>query len=201
VTGTDPSLGQGERYLSDEFLGDRKKSLEESFFAKQNAALLEKMRAQREKQSRIDELTRASEIRDPVVVEKLVELGLDAASWAALSLVPLVEVAWADGAIERRERDAILAAAAEQGIEPDSPSRELLESWLDARPPAALFAAWGGYATGLAANLSDAERATLRREIVERARKVAQSAGGMLGLASISDAEKRVIAALEKPFA
>jgi hypothetical protein len=187
--------------LSDEFLGDRKKSLEESFFAKQNTALLERMRAQREKQSRAEDLARVSLIRDPEVIDKLVELGLDAASWVALSLVPLVEVAWADGAISRRERDAILAAAAEQGIEPGSPSRSMLESWLDSRPQAALFAAWGAYATGLSAKLSDTERAALRREIVDRARKVAKAAGGMLGIASISDAEKRVIAALEKPFA
>jgi hypothetical protein len=120
--------------LSDEFLGDRKKSLEASFFAKQNAALLERMRAQREKQSRGEDLARVSLIRDPEVIDKLVELGLDAASWVALSLVPLVEVAWADGAIERRERDAILAAAVEQGIEPGSPSRSMLESWLCSRP-------------------------------------------------------------------
>ena len=134
------------------------------------------------------------------MLEKLVDLGLDAASWVALSLVPLVEVAWADGSLEPQEREAILAAASEQGIEPGSPSRALLESWLTTRPEPALFAAWGAYATGLAAKLTD-DRARCAREIVERARKVAQAAGGMLGIASISDAEKRVIAALEKPFA
>jgi len=187
--------------MSEEFLGDRKKALEESFFAKQNAALLEKMRSKREKQARAEELARGSEIADPALLDELVELGLDAASWAALSLVPLVEVAWADGAIEPRERDAILAAAAQQGIAPGSPSRALLESWLVTRPQPALFAAWGEYATTLAAKLGDAERAKLRREIVERARKVAQSAGGMLGIARTSEAEKRVLAALEKPFA
>ena len=32
------------------------------------------------------------------------------------------------------------------------------------------------------------------------ARKVATAAGGILGLGSISDAEKRVLAALERPF-
>src|SRR5262249_23926806 len=145
--------------MSQDFLGDRKKALEESFFAKQNAALVERLRAQREKQSRAEDLARVSLIRDPEVVEKLVELGLDAATWVALSLVPLVEVAWADGRVERREREAILAAAIEHGIEPGSPSREMLESWLDAPPQGALFAAWGAYATGLAAKLSDAERA------------------------------------------
>jgi uncharacterized tellurite resistance protein B-like protein len=159
------------------------------------------MRAKREKQASIEALARASKIRDSEVLEKLVDLGLDAASWAALSLVPLVEVAWADGAVEARERDAILAAAAEQGIAPGSPSRALLESWLGARPEASLFATWGAYATELAAQLGADQRAALRAEIVERARVVAESAGGMLGFGRISDAEKRVIAALEKPFA
>lgn len=180
--------------LSDEFLGDRKKALEGTFFAKRNAGLLDRMRAQ-------DDLARVSLIRDPEVLGRLVDLGLDAASWVALTLVPLVEVAWADGSLARRERDAILTAAAEQGIEPGSPSREMLESWLDTRPPGALFAAWGAYATGLAAKLSGDQRVTLRGELVERARKVAQAAGGILGIASISDAEQRVLAALEEPFA
>lgn len=187
--------------MSDEFLGDRKKALEESFFAKQNAKLVEKLRSERAQAERVQALKSASQINDLQLLQSLVDLGLDAASWAALSLAPLVEVAWADGAISPKERDAILAAAADQGVAPGSPGRALLESWLDTRPQASLFAAWGEYATVLAAKLGTAERAALRSEIVERARRVAQSAGGMLGIASVSDAEKRVLAALEKPFA
>ena len=64
-----------------------------------------------------------------------------------------------------------------------------------------MFAAWGAYVTELAAQLGADERDAMRARLVERARKVAKSAGGMLGIGSISDAEKRVIAALEKPFA
>jgi hypothetical protein len=64
-----------------------------------------------------------------------------------------------------------------------------------------LFATWGAYATELAAQLGTDQRAALRAEIVGRARVIAESAGGMLGLGRVSDAEKRVIAALEKPFA
>jgi hypothetical protein len=187
--------------MSEEFLGDRKKALEESFFAKQNAALLERMREQRENQAHAEDLARASGIRDPEVIEKLVALGLDAASWAALSLVPLVEVAWADGSLDARERNAILSAAADHGIAPGSPSQALLDSWLAARPQPELFAAWGAYATELAARLGGPERAALHDEIVERARRVANAAGGLLGIASTSEEEKRVLAALEKPFA
>jgi hypothetical protein len=64
-----------------------------------------------------------------------------------------------------------------------------------------VFAAWGSYVTELAAHLTAGERDAMRARLVERAHKVARAAGGLLGIASISEAEKRVIAALEKPFA
>ena len=53
----------------------------------------------------------------------------------------------------------------------------------------------------LAAQLSPSQRTALRAELVERARHVAEAAGGFLGLGSVSEAEKQVIAELEKPFA
>ena len=187
--------------MSKEFLGARQKSLEETFFANQNAKLLERMKAERERAERVQALMHASQIRDLQVLGHLVDLGLDARSWAALCLVPLVEVAWADGDVAARERNAILNAAEQQGVVPGLPGRQLLETWLVTRPDPALFASWGAYATELAAQLTAPEREALKQEIVERARRVAESAGGLLGLGSISDAEKQVLLALEKPFA
>jgi hypothetical protein len=40
---------------------------------------------------------------------------------------PLVEVAWADGKLDRSERDAILAAAVAEGIAKGSPAYEILD--------------------------------------------------------------------------
>lgn len=187
--------------MSHDALQDRRKSLEEAFFAKQDAKLIAQLRADREKKLGIAALKSASRIEDPELLARLVDLGIDARSWTALALMPLVEVAWADGSVEPKERKAILAAAREHGVEPGSPGEALLESFLTTRPGPSVFAAWGGYVTELVANLSAEEREAMRARLVERARKVAKAAGGMLGIASISDAEKRVIAALEKPFA
>ena len=187
--------------MSDEFLGDRRKALEDSFFAKENQRLLARMRAEREKANAVEALARQTQIKDTGVLEKLVDLGLDAATWAALSLVPLVEVAWADGEVQSKERDAILAAAAEQGITQGSSSYELLEGWLRQRPAASLFATWGEYSVELASKLSPGERRALRDDLCERARKVAETAGGFLGLGRVSEAERRVLEELEKPFA
>jgi uncharacterized tellurite resistance protein B-like protein len=187
--------------MSQDFLADRRKSLEEAFFAKQDAKLVAQLRQERERSLAIAALRGASNIEDPELLGRLVDLGIDARSWTALALVPLVEVAWADGSVEPKERDAILAMAREHGVAPGSPGEALLESFLAQRPDPAVFASWGSYVTELMAHLTADERAAMHARLVERARKVARAAGGILGLASISEAEKRVIAALEKPFA
>jgi uncharacterized tellurite resistance protein B-like protein len=187
--------------MSHDFLADRRKSLEEAFFAKQDSKLVAQLRQERERSLAIAALRGASSIEDPDLLGRLVDLGIDARSWTALALVPLVEVAWADGSVEPKERDAIVAMAREHGVVAGSPGDALLENLLTKRPEPSVFAAWGGYVTDLAANLTADERAAMRARLVERARKVARAAGGLLGIASISEAEKRVIAALEKPFA
>jgi hypothetical protein len=187
--------------MAKEFLGDRRTAFEEMFFAKKEAKVLSELRQERERKAAIEALARASGIDDPDLLARLVDLGIDARSWTALSLVPLVEVAWADGSIDAKERAAILTAASEHGLHRTAPGHVLLESFLRNRPDAKLFASWGGYMTELAAQLTAEERAEVCTQIVERARKVAASAGGILGIGAISDAEKRVLAALERPFA
>jgi len=136
------------------FLGDRRASFEELFFAKQDAKVIAALRQAHERKAAIEGLARASNIEDPELLERLVDLGIDARSWTALSLVPLVEVAWADGTIDEKERTAILAAAGEHGLHRTSPGYVLLETFLHDRPDAALFASWGGAMTEFASQLT-----------------------------------------------
>ena len=187
--------------MTKEFLKDRRVSFEEIFFAKQDAKVLAQLREERDRKAAIEGLARASGVDDAQLLGRLVDLGIDARSWTALSLVPLVEIAWADDSIDAKERAAILTAASEHGLHRTAPGYVLLESFLRNRPEDTLFAAWGGYMTDLAAELSPGERDAVRAQIIDRARKVATSAGGIIGIGSISDAEKRVLAALERPFA
>ena len=187
--------------MSHDFLGDRRKALEDAFFAKQEQKLVDALRAERERNQAIQQLADAApNIDDRDLLGRLVDLGIDAKSWTALALVPLIEVAWADGQVQPREREAILAAAAEHGLRPTSPGHALLRTFLTDRPDAAVFANWGAYVTELAAVLTAEERDDMRERLVESARKVAAAAGGILGIGGISDAEQRVIALLERPF-
>ncbi len=179
--------------MSDEFLGDRKKALEDSFFAKQNAELLERMRAERADQSTREGLERVSGLSDPDVLAKLVELGIAPETWSAISLVPLVEVAWADGQVDAKERLAVLSGAEANGVLAGSPAHQLLEGWLARRPDGRLLAAWAECIVALSAHLSAAERSSLREQVLGRAREVAAAAGGFLGLGNKISAEEEVV--------
>lgn len=182
-------------------LGERKKALEEQFFARQEKELRERVRQEAAAKARREALAEASGIRDEAVLDHLAGLGLDGETVAALSLVPLVEVAWADRSLHDKEREAVLRAARESGVTRDSAAWVLLESWLEKRPDPELLAAWEGYVEALVADLGDEERRALRHELLDRARVVAEAAGGFLNLGKTSNAEEAMLARLEGAFA
>lgn len=176
---------------------ERRRALEEAFFQKQEAQLLDKMRKQEEMASLAD----ASGISDEKTLESLVHAGVNASTLAALTLVPLVFVAWADRLMDERERKAVLDAAESIGIAAGSAGRALVERWLDERPPASLFDHWHASIQATVKSLPAAEVERLRSDIVERARKVAAAAGGFLGIATVSAVERETIDRIEQAFA
>ena len=159
------------------------------------------MKAEKESKVTRQGLAEVSGIDDAAVLAKLAELDIEAGTWAAISLIPLVEVAWADGKIDEKERDAVLSAAEANGILRGSAAFELLESWLSRRPDARLLEAWGEYIVGLCAKLGDGEKAAVKEKVVGRARAVAEAAGGFLGLGSkVSKEENAVLESLARAF-
>jgi hypothetical protein len=184
-----------------ESLRARGKALEEAFFRKEQERLREIQSMLHSEQSATQALREASGIDDEAVLQQLASLGVRAETLAALTLIPLVEVAWADDRMEEREREAVLAGAESSGIAVDSPSHGLLELWLDDRPASDLFAAWREFIQALCAQLSPGERLRLRENLVGRARRVAEAAGGFLGLRDpVSKVENAVLEDLATLF-
>ena len=184
--------------MSKDFLEDRRHALEEAFFAKHNEALLRRLREADAAASWRQAIATASGIADDAVLDRLMDLGIGSETIAALCMVPLVVVAWADGTIDERERTAILSGAAEAGIERNGPSHEVLGQWLRQPPPPALLAAWTAYIGAVADTLDPAARRTLRDDLLNRARRVAEAAGGFLGVGpKVSPAEGAALKQLE----
>ncbi len=187
--------------MSDRLLDDRRAGLEEAFFAQQNEELRRRLVEAGVKADRRQALAAASHIQDPAVLDRLLELGLGAETLSALTLVPLVLVAWADGDLSDLERDAVMEAAAQKGIHPDSPGHALLAGWLRTKPGPQLVAAWKDYVHSLARPLDLDARRELEIHVMDQARKVADAAGGFLGLTSrISVAEREMLSDLSPAF-
>lgn len=188
--------------MSDNFLGDRRQALEDSFFHKKDQELLARLKeAAAGTQGLRKELAAATGVGDVAFLDKLVDLGIQPETALALSLVPLVQVAWADGKIQEAERKAILSAAHDSGIGETSPSYALLQDWLQNAPGEELEATWRGYVEALIETLSAHERRNFCESSLKRARSVAAVAGGVLGLGNkISASEKRVLDELATAF-
>jgi hypothetical protein len=183
-------------------LKDAGKSLEDLFFAKENARLLEQLRAKAKRDERRKALRDVIQIQDEGLVDHLLELGLGPETILAVTLIPLAIVAWADGSIEPKEREAIQRAAAEKGIVPGSIPGEVLNKWLTEPLDADLVDTWKRYIQTMWPSLTPHERAEVRKMGLDRARAVAEAAGGFLGLGSrISAQEKAVLDDLAKLLA
>lgn len=184
--------------MDQEFLGDRRKALEESFFSRENEKLRQALREKEVITKKEQALSEVSGIRDEALLSHLVALNIGADTLTALTMAPLVQVAWADGDVDERERAAILKAAEEVGVRKGSPSAELLEDWLKFKPDREILTAWKEYVDGLSATLSAEEGKKLRSSLLTLSRAVAEASGGVLGFGSrISKAEKAVLDELE----
>jgi hypothetical protein len=104
---------------------------QEEYFHWLDVELIDKMRACERRQNLAD----ASQISDPIILAALVRLGYSPTTVPLLYLVPLVQVAWADGAVSDAERFCIAACANRQGVREDTPAYQQLMAWLDRQPP------------------------------------------------------------------
>jgi hypothetical protein len=180
--------------MSENLLDDRRRALEEAFFARRNEELRQRMIEKDSAAGRKNALSVASGITDDAVLETLVSLDIQGDTLTALSLVPLVMVAWADGSIDDKERAAVLFGATKAGLPERGAAYEMLGQWLARRPSPELFAAWRSYSGAIMAKLPADSKYRLKSEILARAHAVAEAAGGFLGLGQkVSAAEEQVL--------
>ena len=178
------------------------KRLEDAFFGRENERLLEQLREKGRREERRKALREVVLIHDEGLVDHLLDLGLGPETVLAVTLIPLAMVAWADGEIEPKEREAIQRAAAEKGIVPGSVAAQVLDKWLAEPLDAELVATWRRYVEAIWPSLTPHERDEVRKMGLEQARSVAEAAGGFLGFGQrISPQEKAVLDEVSKLLA
>ena len=185
--------------MPSDFLADRRKGLEDAFFAEQDAILRRRLRDADDTNTRRAALTSACGITDAPLLDRLSALGITPTTLIALSLTPLAVVAWADGAVDERERAAALSGAGLFGLRPGDAGYELLKTWLARRPPPELVSAWRAYVAALLPTLDAENQAAFRTAVLARAQTVAEAAGALLGVwPRVSDSEHAALAEIRR---
>jgi len=139
--------------------------------------------------------SRGGLMNDSDIKDGLKLLGIDEHSYKALALLPLVEVAWADGRVQRKERNIILKVAKENGYL-EGAGEQLLKGWLKESPKVIyyerarrLLVAIVHQEDGIGADL-DIEALT---DLVDYCEVIARSAGGFFGIFPMHVREKAAI--------
>jgi hypothetical protein len=159
---------------------DREHGEEAVYFRKHDEKLLQKIREQAALEEVAQALAEKLRVDDRDLLNRVLDLGLTQDTGAAILLAPLVQVAWAEGSVSRREREVVFETAASRGIAAGSAAHAQLEAWLARRPSDALFeTALAVMKAGLAV-LPDGEREERVRQIVDACKRVAEATGGGL---------------------
>jgi hypothetical protein len=189
--------------MEKEILGLRARGrvLEDLFFYKQNTALIEKKQQLQKMEGNMKTMAGISGFSNEGLLRKLLELNVQVEVLATLLIIPLIEVAWADGKMNERERAAILATAESSRIFGGPIDSSLFEHWLRQEPPKGFLESWSFYMQGLCQLLGEKERQALESDILQRARAVGQAGRRGAGPKSkVSRKIENVLLKLENAF-
>ncbi len=177
---------------------DRERAEEAAYFARRDAELIEKIRSRANLGEIAHVMAEKLRLDDPALLDRILKAGITRDAAAAFLLVPLVEVAWADGHVSEVEREVVVRFATARGIAPDSPDMAQLLDWLKAEPSRDLYeCALDVIKLGLSV-LPPEEAHQRVKEMINTCKEVAQAAGGIERLLSlggtISPHERSVLA-------
>ena len=176
-----------------DIFAERGRSLEDEYFRKKDKELVEKMRrAATSAEARV-EMGKRTGLTDPELLQELEALGFTPETVVLLPLVPVVQMAWAEGDVTPAERRLVVKLARARGIQEGGAADLQLVDWLDHRPGEQVFT----HATRLIRALLAApgEGALTAGDLVKHCEAIAAASGGMLGIIGRVSAEERQLLA------
>jgi hypothetical protein len=118
---------------------DRKRTQEEEYFRKKEQELIERRRRRTALEGERQDMAQVVGVADKEILREIQECGFTRDTGLLLYLVPIVQIAWAEGKVTNRERKLVFEAARAQGVEEDSLAYQKLSDWLMERPAEEFF--------------------------------------------------------------
>jgi hypothetical protein len=185
MAGDDPDLKKRGRLSEDEY------------FARRDRELIETKRRKEADAAELHRLGEALGLSDAELLARLREEGLGPSHVAIVRVLPALEVAWSDGAVGKAEGELLKEQLRRHsdGQQPSPEALAMLDAFLLARPPDRLFDR-ARRAAQAAVSAGEGKGRDLATRIVADARAVAEAAGGMLGMGTVSTPERRALDSL-----
>ena len=172
----------------------RERWLEETYFRKQDERKLDQMHARTETEADRARMAEITGLQDEDAITALQEMGFTSETVDLLHLLPLVEVAWAEGAPANRERELIFKLARARGIREGGEADQILDKLLTDQPSGRFFETTLHATRVLLEALPEEKRVRSRENIIAYCNEIAGIMyGGILGHAQIPDEERRLI--------
>ena len=172
---------------------ERGRSLEEEYFHRKERELIDKMRVRAAADEQRRRLGEMAGVADEEVLSDLQALGYTPETVMMLYLVPVIQIAWAEGGISQKERDLIVKAARSRGITEGTPCDQQLNLWLTTRPSDEMFEkSLRAIRTLLQAQPADARDAS-EKNLLSLATAIASASGGIVGFGAVSAEERQIL--------
>ena len=165
---------------------------EEEYFRQRDRELIERMRQTAVASQARQELESATGIHDASLIEELQALGFTPQTIALLPLVPVVQVAWAEGGVSGAERTMILNLARSRGITDGSPAERQLTEWLDQRPSDDTFRK-ASRLIGAMLDTPSAGMTVNADDLLSYCEQIAAASGGIFGIGKVSAEERTAL--------
>jgi hypothetical protein len=179
-------------------MAKRGRALEEEYFRKRELELIEKLRRRGEEAAGRRQLAERSGLADEDILKDLQALGYTPETVMLLHLVPLVQMAWAEGSVSESERALIVEAARSRGVAEGSEADRQLGKWLTVRPSDEIFATTLRAIGAILQASPDGQRDASQRDILAYCTAIASASGGILGFGKVSEPERELLARISQ---
>jgi hypothetical protein len=173
---------------------DQARKREEDYFRKRDRELIERMRQAATAEQTRRELEAKTGLHDPGLLNDLQELGFTPDTIQLLPIVPILQVAWAEGGVSDAERKLIVQLARARGIKDASAADRQLNEWLDRRPSEHVFASATRLIRAMLDRPTEAIGDLSADDVIKYSESIASASGGMFGIGKISAEEKATLA-------
>ena len=177
--------------MADDPLANKRRAHEEDYFQKRDLELIEKARQQARAQQQLRELGERVGITDPEISRELAELGFTPETVKLLPLVPVLEMAWAEGGVTPDERKMVVEVARARGVEQGSAADSQLTEWLDRRPEESVFRRAGRLISALF--VPGTRFDITPDDIIKYCEAIADASGGVFGIRRVSSDERATL--------